>query len=70
MTEQKTKERLCAPGCPDARPEQRTSKPVCGSVKMGEYNMLSCVRAAGHHGPHNYCVDHELDMRTSLERKR
>jgi hypothetical protein len=31
-------------------------KKTCGSIKMGEFNMLHCCREAGHTGYHNYVV--------------
>lgn len=30
---------------------------ICNSKKMGEYDMLRCVREKGHDGEHNYAVD-------------
>ncbi len=40
-----------------------STKPVdvCPRKKCGEFNMLKCVREAGHDGACNYVVDHEND---------
>ena len=37
----------------------------CGSVKMGEYNWLSCCRQIGHEGEHNYCIDNGMDKKSA-----
>lgn len=44
--------------------ELRQESRPCPRSKMGEFNMLRCVRTAGHDGPCNWVVDHTPEKAT------